>query len=42
MVVLEDILTREGFEIDESVKQDYIRQNMYLTDLSCCNAECQC
>ncbi|TDM32132.1 hypothetical protein ETI03_00105 [Macrococcoides canis] len=42
LVVLEDILIREGFEIDESVKQDYIRQNMYLTDLTCCNAECQC
>lgn len=42
LVVIEDILKSMGIEVDEAVKSDYIRQNMYLTDLSCCNTECQC
>ncbi|UUX33294.1 NAD(P)/FAD-dependent oxidoreductase [Fundicoccus culcitae] len=41
-VIIDEIASREGLELRESAIQDYLDNQMYLTDLDSCGTDCVC
>ncbi len=42
MYVISKIAEREGIVLDSEVVENYRKNQMYLTDLSCCSVDCDC